>query len=101
LNVVLEFKNEKCPVVKDQNVDEEEVDDDRNVFEFICRNVRRTENHQTHKSVDLNVLHIGIQKSGHLAAIRVNLNMRHQSQLFGQDESRVLMTKTNSSSTTM
>ena len=33
------------------------------------------------------------KKSGQLAAIRVNLNMRHQSQLFGQDESRVLMTR--------
>ena len=33
------------------------------------------------------------KKSGRLAAIRVNLNMRHQSQLFGQDESRVLMTR--------
>ena len=61
LNVVLESKNEKSHVAKDQNV-EEEVDDDQNVFEFQCQNVRQTENHLIHKSVDLNVLHIGIQE---------------------------------------
>ena len=33
------------------------------------------------------------KKSGQLAAILVNLNMRHQSQLFGRDESHVLMTR--------
>ena len=33
------------------------------------------------------------KESGQLAAIRVNLNMRRQSQLFEQDEARVLMTK--------
>ena len=60
LNVVLEHKNEKSLVVKDPNV-EEEVDVDRNVFEFQCQNVQQIKSHQMYKSAEMNVLLIGIQ----------------------------------------
>ena len=60
LNVVLEHKNEKSLVVKDPNV-EEEVDVDRNVFEFQCQNVQQIKSLQMYKSAEMNVLLIGIQ----------------------------------------
>ena len=60
LNVVLEHKNEKFLVVKDPNA-EEEVDVDRNVFEFQCQNVQQIKSLQMYKSAEMNVLLIGIQ----------------------------------------
>ena len=69
LNVVSESKGEKFLAVKGQNV-EGEVDVDRNACEFQCQNVKQIANHQTHKSVDLNVLLIGIQDRILLIIIR-------------------------------
>ena len=63
--MVLEFKNERSHVAKDQNI-QGKAGVNQNVFEFHCQNARQTKNHQIHKSVNLNsALHIGIQKNEH------------------------------------